>query len=515
MIHFFIEEIYFEFSNVWKMLGAQDQGRLSYVLWIILFIFGLTLNILWIFWSIQSRPPARLIYAGLFTIGVLIQHGYWQALHRFIEPSDVGLVGVTSPRDWIASYKLFFNWIGVLFCIPYLGLLYATRKNKITGGKHLFALVACLIGLSVISTNFNGNFILGSSYSRFIHTITLYIVKNSTPDFRAELTYISSKAPEQNIVLIIDEGIRADHLSINGYQRETTPWLVELDKSDMLHNWGTASSGATCSQISNHLLLTGTAPSPSQRSDPELLPTVFQYAEALGYNLYYFDSQTNYLWNGLSTRDLGSIEWINTDRLGRDPNADLIAAGLIHEIVSNSSGNFILLNKRGVHFMYEDSYPSDRTIWGPLPPEQDYINNPELVKNPYDNGIRFTVDEFFKILLPDTNTFQNTKYIYTSDHAQTLFEDNMTWSHCNDSMQEASVPMLLLGRLEESPDLSYPASHSNILPTILDLMDYPPSEISYRYESSLLNAEQAARKRYFIDGASRILEFTPKVRGAP
>jgi glucan phosphoethanolaminetransferase (alkaline phosphatase superfamily) len=280
-----------------------------------------------------------------------------------------------------------------------------------------------------------------------------------------------------------------------------------LDARGNFYSWGRASSGATCSPLSNGLLLTGIIPSADAPDEIHQAPTVFQYAVAAGYKAYYIDTQANYLWNGLSPDDLKSVEWINVDRLGRTCEADLNAAQIIHDIVTRSTGNFIVLNKRGVHFMYEDSYPPSAAIWGPLPPQKEYRSYPALVTNPYDNGVHYTVDNFFRILLPDTNTYRNTWYIYTSDHAQTLFEDGMTWSHCNNSIKEATVPLIMIGDFKARPDTSYPASHSNILPTILDLMDFPESQILRPLNVSLLASVHPQSQRFFVDGALRVTPY--------
>ncbi|MCK7485364.1 MAG: hypothetical protein MZU97_07240 [Bacillus subtilis] len=107
------------------------------------------------------------------------------------------------------------------------------------------------------------------------------------------------------------------------------------------------------------------------------------------------DAQTNSFWNGLTDRDVVYLDsWIRAEDLGNDIRSDFRAADLILQIVSGEAGNFIVLNKRGVHFLYEDSYPPETGIWGPVPGE--YTSQPELVKDPYDNGVRYNVNTFLK-----------------------------------------------------------------------------------------------------------------------
>lgn len=503
------EEYLFEQPHTKALVLAQEAGLAIYLLWLFSLVAGLLLNIYWFWWSLRAKTPWRILYGLLFVVAVLIQYGYWKFLHRLVEPTDIALLGLTTTQAWAAGYQLYFSWQGLLVCLPYLSGLVVWRKLRQTGWREfVFSLLAVFaLGLVLMWFNLSAN--LGASFTDLLQSLAVYVVSDVQPPVRESVSALEVSPPLLNIVLIIDEGIRADHLTVNDYERETTPWLTELQQQGNFYSWGIASAGGTCSPISNQLLLTGLIPSVQAVQAARKTPTVFQYALAAGYKAYYFDAQANYLWNGLSPTDLEGIEWVNTEVLGQTPAADLNAARLIHEIVSHSTGNFILLNKRGVHFMYEDSYPVSAEIWSPLPPNQDYRGFPELVANPYDNGVRYTVDGFFRVLLPDTATYSNTWYIYTSDHAQTLFEDGMTWSHCNNSLKEASVPLIIAGNFSEPPDTSLPASHSHLLATILDLMDFPTSQVLQPLNVSLLAHDNLIQPRFFIDGAARLTPFDP------
>ncbi|MBK8417256.1 sulfatase-like hydrolase/transferase [Candidatus Villigracilis saccharophilus] len=505
---FIFEELFFNEPNTRFMAFAREKGATAYLIWLFTLISGLFLNIHWFWWSLRAKTAYRILYGVIFALGVFIQYGYWNVLHRLIQPTDIALLGITSTQAWVDSYKLYFSWYGLFIGIPYLIILYIFRGYKYSGWKEFsFSLIAIFI-LTVLTSHSGITFSAGTSFSESLHSLSVYLVDGINPVSRDTLSYHSQTVPKQNIVLIIDEGIRGDHLSINGYSRETTPWLDELKKQEKVYSWGIISSGATCSQLSNQLLITGIIPSQNNIKDVAHAPTIFQYARSAGYKSYYLDAQTNYFWNGLSPVDTEWIEWINISSLGITPDADINAANIIKETVGTSTGNFIVLNKRGVHFMYEDSYPQAATIWTPLPPGQNYIEFPDLVPNPYDNGVKYSVDGFFRELLTDVKSYRNTLYIYTSDHAQTLFENGMTWSHCNSSTIEASVPLLIFGDLSKAPDTSYKASHSNIFPTILDLMDIPKSEYKYKYNFSLLDHENQNMDRYFINGASNLILFS-------
>jgi hypothetical protein len=87
--------------------------------------------------------------------------------------------------------------------------------------------------------------------------------------------------------------------------------------------------------------------------------------------------------------------------------------------------------------------------------------------------------------------------IYTSDHGQNFSVGRLTHcsSYTNVDPNEAIVPMLVstgdeeLRARFEKVATQYPnmATHFAIAPTLLELMGYRPSEISARYESSLLH----------------------------
>ncbi|MEM7031639.1 MAG: sulfatase-like hydrolase/transferase [Chloroflexota bacterium] len=354
---------------------------------------------------------------------------------------------------------------------------------------------------------------------------------------RQRIAFESDTLPTNNLVLIIDESIRSDHLSINGYARPTTPYLHTISDKGYLYNWGTAVAGGSCSMISNPLLITGIPVTENARlfadeysvlsiklrrlkqqseSAPplvDLTPTLFDYAKAMGYRTHYLDTQTRYLWNGLGLRDLDFIDhWLTIDDFGDDVDSDFRAADYIYQTVKSSNGNFILLNKRGVHFRYDESFPADQMIWSPPPPKWDYREYPEFGINVYDSGIRYNVNTFFQRMLPDFETLENTIFIYTSDHGQTLFEDGLQWPHCGATNKEAMVPLLLIGDVEQTLDTQFPASHSNIFSSFLDLMAVPEAVRAYPYAPSLLTARADSRAdRLFLTGVFSIINFDDTV----
>jgi arylsulfatase A-like enzyme len=110
--------------------------------------------------------------------------------------------------------------------------------------------------------------------------------------------------------------------------------------------------------------------------------------------------------------------------------------------------------------------------------------------------------------LIDSKILENTTILYTSDHGQTLFEDHTSWLHCNYTSQEATVPLILIGRNLPPTVASNRSSHSNIFPTVLDLMAVPGNKRMHSYSNSLFSiTDDSTTDRFFFDGSLRLIRF--------
>lgn len=464
-------------------------------------------------WAALGSPRAlQGFYALLFSLSSLIQFGFWKAVGRFMSTVDLKIAASTPFSTWQGAGAIYYDprfIVPVLVFIACLAVFGGGGKAWKPGLVRSGLFLAFILLLGVSHALAAKELDQGPSVSSFHQTIARFIFEEMIPSNRDAVELITTERPQNNIVLVIDESIRGDHLSVNGYVRETTPFLDMLaTQEDVLQNAGLAVAGATCSHPSNSLILTGVRPGVDDFDLIERYPTVFQYAKAMGYQTIYMDAQTNSFWNGLTEDDLPFLDrWFKVKDLGEDIQSDFRAADIIFETVSGSLGNFIVLNKHGVHFLYEGSYPEEAARWGPVPGE--YTSQPELVVNPYDNGIRYNVNTFFERLLPDLDVLDTTTILYTSDHGQTLFDGGVSWLHCNYTPAEATVPLLLFGRdlpVVQAQDFS--ASHSSILPTLLDLMGVPDGHRIHTYAPSLFSGmTESDSPRYFLNGVLQPVEF--------
>ena len=196
------------------------------------------------------------------------------------------------------------------------------------------------------------------------------------------------------------------------------------------------------------------------------------------------------------------------------PTKDLGIARFLSRLLNERGGYFVVVNKKGLHFHYRNRYPDDEAsaIWKPVMEASETIDpsatGREKLVNTYDNGIRFQVDEFFRVFVSET-TNRNYVILYTSDHGQTLAEHGQVYTHMKPDKVIVDVPDFLVsgerygkkGLLDGiSPGIR--VSHLNNFATLLDLMGVPISLRVRPYDKSIfsLTAEDN-RVRTYMSGS--------------
>lgn len=481
------------------------------------------LAVFFIMASLLSPYPYRILYFFLFCIAVLSEYGYQRAFNRFTTLEDIGNAFFASDmRIMFSSVGEYFVLSAIISCLLYAVLLFSV-KPLLNNGRKIFLMgLITFSGFFLFTAYFSTNTYPSISYNAFYRTVynfpvSWYIGTIHQPPYsifyqtpRREITFRAQQLPNNNIVFIVEESMRGDHLSLNGYSRPTSPKLEELNQQGFIKNWGIASSGTTCSINSNNLLLSGVNTIPDTEGDIFRFPTIFQYAKAAGYKTFYFDGQLSYRWIG-KPADVESVdEWLMPDTLknGEWYDIDAEIARRVKEIVGNSTGNFIWINKFGVHFPYKNSYPDEAAKWLPIPQTKERFqlfgsdNESEKMINSYDNAILYNSQSFFTNLF-DRDLPADTFYVYTSDHGQNLSESGGASTHCLSTKNEANVPLFIIAEPEIMPaaDTGYKASHSNIFATLLDLMNFPEDERLENYSPSLFSVKQSDSKpRFFYTG---------------
>jgi glucan phosphoethanolaminetransferase (alkaline phosphatase superfamily) len=492
------------FPSFLPFVPERMPARYQLVAQVISFLWVLA----FVWFSLLSRGKVRLLYLGVFAVAVISEYGAYYSVGRFSISEDYAMVlRLIDPRLYFNAVSI-YTGLYLPSAIPilvYAACLFAFRRQQRLGLRFFTALLAILfIGYSLLYPLSSGVFRTLSLPANlrswtFLAWKTAYLYRGPRLVVPAE----SRAAPQDNIVFIVDESIRGDHLSLNGYERPTTPYLEELQRQGVLYNWKDSAASATASVYSNTLLLTGVNQLPDVAQDTRRMPTLFAYAKAMGYRVSLLDVQMNTRWLMQPNDYVFVDEWLTEHDFshGAETDMDLEAARWMEAKLRSSTGNFIWINKMGAHFPYASRYPPDAALWQPTEAgtEYDPSKRTELV-NSYDAAVAYNLENFFRLLIRP-ETLEHTVFVYTSDHGQTLSEHGETWPQTGPTRNEAKVPIFIISGRLLSVDLAFKASHQNLFATLLDLMHLPQASRLYSYAPALFDTTaNSSQPRFYIVG---------------
>jgi len=329
---------------------------------------------------------------------------------------------------------------------------------------------------------------------------------------RSEVAYSGSlDAQVEKIVLIVDESIRADILGINGYEKATTPYLRSLQTG--IVNFGLAASSSNCSDYTNLILRTGVRKEGIPDHDQMTLkqPSIWQFTRKAGFYNVYLDAQSAEEWanyhNFMNKHEASFVDELIRVRQKVVYESDGVVRDKLIELLKQPGKTFIMLNKYGLHFPYFRSYPKAYNIFTPALEQGEPMNDREKSLNSFTNGIRWSVDDWFKNLLSESEAFRSYVMIYTSDHGQNIVDDGTLATHCRPRANrfEGIVPMIVfsndavtLKRLKAVQLTSYDkTNHFQIFPTLIRLAGYQDSWVRDHYGASL-NEPPGTSPEFFV-----------------
>lgn len=523
-------DLIFRFSNYRELLhlfsglGAMKfSGTLTLV-------FLQMVALLYLLLLLPGLLRSAVVLLSVFV--VIIQFSYWLTLNQFITSTDLFLILNVSSDHLEGAISSFFKPLILGYTLPYTIVLFALIFVPVRSAFRKSLALSLLPALYLLVSNYalflyaaEGNFHLNPLTS--LLRTALHYEFETLRQYRGpreELPALNtSQRPLNSIIYIIDESIRGSNLSLNGYPRATTPFLQSIETQGSLKNLGICVAAGTYSYLSNAYLVTGHNEFPDNTFRTFKNPTLFDYAKKMGYETIFIDVDSGYLSKLLETAREGHVRsldrWMNNQsfrdrQIDLETTKDLGIARYLSSLLNEKGGYFILVNKKGLHFHYRNTYPDDPafTFWKPVMEPSEPINTDpagrEKLVNTYDNGIRFQVDEFFREFVSKT-TNQNYVILYTSDHGQTLSEQGQVYTHLKPDKVIVDVPAFFVsGRQYDKKESltgicpGIRVSHLNNFATVLDLMDVPMSLRVRSYDKSIfsLTAEDN-RERYYMNGS--------------
>lgn len=295
-----------------------------------------------------------------------------------------------------------------------------------------------------------------------------------------------------NVLLIIVDTLRADHLGCYGYQRATSPNIDKMAKEGVLFSNAFSQNNATRASITS--ILTGMYPishgvirNPSSEDREgwldERVPILAEMLKARDYSTLAVDSKELWFKRGFDSYSL----------IPGDLHADAAVPEAINLLKGNSQRPFFLfLHTIDPHtpglappspydeMFYHDNLYSrdyDRELFNIL---QSVVYTPEELNQGiarYDGAVAFAdcyLGKLFKTL-EELGVADDTLIVFTGDHGESLGEHNIFFDHHGLYDPTIHVPLILKcpGRLPGGKSIDGLVQHVDVVPTILELLGIP------------------------------------------
>lgn len=368
-----------------------------------------------------------------------------------------------------------------------------------------------------------------------------------------------------NVVLVSLDTVRADHLSVYGYTRNTTPNLERFAASSTLYNHAIA--GGNITLIGHAAMFSGmyaasvlklddhhhVGISPAVRTLPQILSANGYATSAavanfgtlshtIGFDrgFQFFDNRMPlriahswkdyYLYTGM--RDIlnqftCTLDFERVSRTAEDINA--VAFRWMDRSAASGQPFFLFVNYMDAHWPYLPPAPFDTrypgkdcsvTDWdaqyqqtgdnlrfnGKQPSEhelQAYISQ-------YDGGLAYLDSQLGELIrrLQRLGVYDNTMIIITADHGEALADHNSMGHRYTLYQDEVHVPLLIkYPRQSVGQQVNTRVSHIDILPTVLDVVRIaPPGPLHGR---SLKNGPPDPGREIITEALERIAFSEP------
>lgn len=245
------------------------------------------------------------------------------------------------------------------------------------------------------------------------------------------LNFNSSLKNNLQVTLIIGESVRADHLGINGYERNTTPNLSKIDKNFIsFKNMYTNKSytSASIPQILSNQSIYDTT--------DFKIRSIYDVLNKSKINTKWIGNQfleTSYKSIANNNKDVLIIDKFKSYDSYHKSKDEALLPYLNKELKANKVKNMTTLHMVGSHWWYENRYDKRHRKYTPVIDSKYF---PSLKKNQiinsYDNTILY-LDFFLNQVINQHKKLEIPSIIiYISDHGESLGEEGK-WLHAHDS----------------------------------------------------------------------------------
>lgn len=381
---------------------------------------------------------------------------------------------VGSSRDALLRYYGHFVYPAMRLAVLFCGFALMRPEGKASAkavSLFMSALVA-FAGICVIKRGTHTNLLPGSTGLYGLSLASFF--DSPGKDYRYSGTQLPSRPVDDvNIVLVVDESVRADFLMAGDLAR-----VFRGHEGDWrYYDFGLATSAGNCSMASNIMLRMGVRPS-SITEDLYSKPLIWSYALNAGFTTYLIDAQRG--GRGHNHFDSFELELVSRNVDASRVKWDFELPGLMDHL-ARPGKTFTLVITRGSLFPYHRNFPSDHVLDSGS--ESRYVLSDPL-RIAYAKSVDWQTKKFLRELI-GLQVGKPTVVVYTSDHGQNL-NDQAGPHQCTGSgtpfAGEGLVPLVVLTNYEEDRLAAATVfnhgklSHFNIFPTLLSYMGFDVGE---------------------------------------
>ncbi|MDR2804328.1 MAG: phosphoethanolamine transferase, partial [Dysgonamonadaceae bacterium] len=306
------------------------------------------------------------------------------------------------------------------------------RFRKIKINKHI---IHCMLAIAFICIMFHIPRIRGPVKNRipfnlYFVTSQYFAEREEALTERPALSESTTCEEEKNltVVFVIGEALRSDHLGINGYERNTTPYLSNEEIVSFPHIY----SKYTYTDASlAHILTRADSVHPDlgykERSFIDLFKRCGYYTGWLAHQeptksyVYFMHECDTLIHINANKSPYVFDRWTDDDML---PAFDALLA-------EKERKALIILHTIGSHWYYNSHYTDEFERFTPVTKSRIVSSNTqEEMINSYDNTVLYT--DYFLHELIERLRDKKAVLFYLSDHGEALGEDGV-WLHAADA----------------------------------------------------------------------------------
>ena len=507
-------------------LGA---GHAPAVLSLAMTIGGVTVLVLGLLCFKQSTKPVFITLLLLSSLAAYFMDSYGV----IISDDMLRNVAHTNPAEARDLFNLrLLVYLGLLGIAPALAVAWIPvqwrgwRQESVARLKLLGITLALVIGTVLLFGSFYASFLREHKELRqranpvyFMSSVIKFARQSFASTSNGPMVIVGGDAlipstdqTRELVILVVGETARADHFSLNGYERDTNPRLRQLNVFSLSNFQACGTSTAV--SVPCLFMLDGETKNTLEINKQENLLDVLQR------------SGVNVLWRDNNSDSKGVASRVQYEDF-RSPKLNTVCAsecrdegmliGLQEYIDLHPRGDIlIVLHQMGNHGpAYYKRYPPAFEKFKPACKESDLSRcSREEIVNAYDNAILYT-DHFLakaiELLKKNDSRFE-TALFYVSDHGESLGENGIYLHGMPKSIApeaQLHVPAVMwFGRnfhavtpsaLREKSKMRF--SHDNVFHTILGFFEIESE--TYRPLKDILNEAKPAKKQVYADEGTR------------